>query len=226
MAVSEAALDGRLRLAVYRAFATTGRAPAPAELADVVKADAGSVRAGFQRLAGARHLVLDDDGTVIMAHPFASIPLGFAVMGTRTLWWGGCAWDSFAIPHLVPDEPEVLVSTRCPGCGTPHAWTVGRDDPPPGDQVAHFLIPMARAWDDVVTTCANQRLFCSPDCVQRWLTETGHERGYVLDLATLWRLARHWYAGRLDAGYVRREPDQARDYFRDVGLTGPFWGLG
>lgn len=79
MDMSAAALDERLRLAVYRAFATTGRAP---ELADMVEADAGSVRAGLQRLAGARHLVLDDDGTVIMAHPFASIPLGFAVMGS------------------------------------------------------------------------------------------------------------------------------------------------
>jgi hypothetical protein len=46
-----------------------------------------------------------------------------------------------------------------------------------------------------------------------------------MDLATLWRLARGWYAGRLDHGYVRRDPSQAADYFRSVGLTGPFWGL-
>ena len=35
-------------------------------------------------------------------------------MGRETLWWGGCAWDSFAVPHLVDREPEVLVSTQCP----------------------------------------------------------------------------------------------------------------
>ena len=23
-------------------------------------------------------------------------------MGARVLWWGGCAWDSFALPHLLP----------------------------------------------------------------------------------------------------------------------------
>lgn len=37
-----------------------------------------------------------------MAHPFTAVPLGFSVMGQDTLWWGGCAWDSFAIPHLLP----------------------------------------------------------------------------------------------------------------------------
>jgi hypothetical protein len=171
-------------------------------------------------------VVLGDDGAIVMAHPFASIPLGFAVMGDHTLWWGGCAWDSFAIPHLVPGEPEVLVSTRCPGCGRALAWVVGRDAPPAGDEVAHFLVPMSRAWDEVVTTCANQRLFCSDACVQQWLDNSGQQRGYVMDLATLWRLAERWYDGRLDSGYVRREPAQARDYFRQAGLDGPFWGLG
>ena len=46
-----------------------------------------------------------------------------------------------------------------------------------------------------------------------------------MDLATLRRLAQGWYAGRLDRGYVRRDPTEAADYFRSVGLTGPFWGL-
>jgi hypothetical protein len=46
-----------------------------------------------------------------------------------------------------------------------------------------------------------------------------------MDLATLWRLAQHWYDGRLDRGYRRREPAQVADYFRAVGLRGSFWGL-
>ena len=111
-------------------------------------------------------------------------------MGRDTLWWGGCAWDSFALPHLLPDEPEVLVSTRRPGCGTAHAWTVGRDVPPDGTHVAHFLVPVADIWDDVVHTCGHQRLFCDEGCVDRWLAATGNAKGYVMDLATLWRLAR------------------------------------
>jgi hypothetical protein len=160
-----------------------------------------------------------------MAHPFASLPLGFAVMGRQTLWWGGCVWDSFALPHLLPDEPEVLVATRCPGCGAPHAWVVDRVGPPEGSQIAHFLVPARSMWDDVVRTCGNQRVFCGNDCLDRWLEAVGEQRGYVADLATVWRLASHWYDGRLDHGYRRREPAAAADYFRSVGLAGEFWGL-
>jgi hypothetical protein len=46
-----------------------------------------------------------------------------------------------------------------------------------------------------------------------------------MDLATLWGLACNWYTGRLDTPYVRRDPESAKEYFRSVGLHGPFWGL-
>lgn len=214
-----------VRLAIYKALAADGRAPGPADLAASLGYGEEAVRAAMRALAATRHLVLDRDDRVLMAHPFSSIPLGFSVMGAGTLWWGGCAWDSFALPHLVPGEPEVVVATRCPGCGKPLAWVVGREAPPAGDEVAHFAVPVARMWEDVLVTCGNQRLFCGEACVAAWLAATGRERGYVMDLATLWRLARGWYAGRLDRGYVRREPAAASAYFRDAGLSGGFWGL-
>jgi len=214
-----------LRLAVYRSF-VAGTVPGVERLTVATGASAEEVRRGLAELHRDRHVVLADDGvTIRMAHPFTSVPLGFSVMGAATVWFGGCAWDSFAIPHLLPDEPEVLVATRCPGCGTPHAWVVTATEPPPGDQVAHFLVPTAHIWDDVVHTCGNQRLFCGESCVTEWLDRTGNQRGYVMDIPTLWRLAAHWYDGRLDRGYVRREPAAAAEYFRSVGLHGPFWGL-
>jgi hypothetical protein len=218
-----------LRLAVYRSFAERGAAPSPSELATALDQPPDAIDAGLGRLAADRHVVLRPDDTggdrIVLAHPFAAIPLGFSVMGPETLWWGGCAWDSFALPHLVDGVDEVLVATRCPGCGAALVWTVDAAAPPGGDQVAHFLVPAARIWDDVVHSCANQRLFCSDACVERWLARTGHARGYVMDLATLWRLAAHWYDGRLERGDRRREPAEAADYVRQVGLSGPFWGL-
>jgi hypothetical protein len=214
-----------LRLTIYHGLARTGRAPGIDALARDLSASEAGIRDGLRDLAKARHIVLGPDEAIVMAHPFATVPLGFSVMGRETLWWGGCAWDSFALPHIVPDEPEVLVSTRCPGCGKPHAWVVGRNAPPDGEQVAHFLLPVQRIWDDVLRACGNQRLFCDPGCVDRWLAATGNERGYVMDLATLWRLGSRWYEGRLERGYVRREPSAAAQYFREVGLDGAFWGL-
>lgn len=222
--------DGRtedVRVAVYAHFARTGRALTPSELAATVGVTPDGARHALEILHARHDVVLDADDRdrIVMAHPFASVPLGFSVMGSRALWWGGCAWDSFAIPHLVDDEPDVLVATRCPACDSPHSWVVGQAAPPPGEQVAHFLTPVDRLWDDIVHSCAHQRLFCSVECVDAWLAETGLARGYVMDLGTLWRLARGWYAGRLARGHVRRDPVGAAAYFAEVGLHGRFWGL-
>ena len=213
-----------VRLAVYDGFRRIGRAPSQFGLAAAAGIGPDQVPEALAALHRSRDVVLRD-GAIAMAHPFTSVPLGFSVMGERVLWWGGCAWDSFAIPHLIPEERTVLVATTCPGCGAPLAWVVDDRRPPDGTEVAHFLTPVQRIWDDVVHSCGHQRLFCSIDCVDRWLARTGRERGYVMDLETLWALARDWYRGRLDAGYRRREPSEAAEYFRSVGLHGPFWGL-
>lgn len=213
-----------LRLAVYEHF-RRGVTPRVADLATQMSVTREDVAAGLATLAATRHLALGPDGEIAMAHPFPAVPLGFSVMGRDTLWWGGCAWDSFALPHLVPDQGPMLVATTCPACDRAHAWRVDDQAPPAGDQVAHFLVPAARMWDDVVHTCGNQRIFCSGVCVTTWLDRAGAARGYVMDLPTLWRLASGWYAGRLDRGYVRREPSAAADYLRSVGLSGAFWGL-
>jgi Alkylmercury lyase len=191
-----------------------------------VSATEDDVRSGLATLAAARHVALGPDGEIAMAHPFTAVPLGFSVMGRNVLWWGGCAWDSFALPHLLPEQGPMLVATTCPACERPHAWRVDDEEPPAGDQVAHFLVPAAHMWDDVVHTCGNQRIFCSEACVATWLHRSGHQRGSVMDLPTLWRLASGWYAGRLERGYVRHEPSAAADYLRGVGLSGAFWGLG
>lgn len=215
----------RVRRAVYRHLAETGSAPQREALAARLGLTVAEVDEAYAALAEAHHLVLDEDGQIVLAHPFATRNFGFSVMGASTLWWGGCAWDAFAIPNLVQAEPSVLVATTCPACAKPMAWTVDASAPPEGPGVAHFLVPAARIWDDVVHTCGNQRIFCDTDCIENWLATTGNARGSVFDLNVLWRLAAHWYDGRLDSPYRRREPSQARDYFHSVGLHGTFWGL-
>jgi hypothetical protein len=213
-----------LRLAVFETFRRRGGAPSVHGLAHQLAVSEAEVQEGLEDLARRRHLVLGDRGEIVMAHPFSAVPLGFSVMGPRNLWWGGCSWDSFALAHLLDDEPDVLVATRCPGCDRPGAWVVDRDGPPEGDWLAHFLVPAAHMWDDVVHTCRNQRLFCSEGCIGAWLSRHDHHRGYVMDLDTLWRLAGRWYEGRFTRGYVRREPGEAAAFLRSVGLVGPFWG--
>lgn len=130
-----------VRLCIYRGLAATGRLPDRAELV-ATAGDAERLAGAIDELAAERHVARGCDGEIVLAHPFATRSFGFSVMSVDTLWWGGCAWDSFAIPHLV-DAGEVLVATRCPGNRRPLARAVGPDGPPPGDEVAHFLVPSA-----------------------------------------------------------------------------------
>ncbi|WP_141843790.1 organomercurial lyase [Humibacillus xanthopallidus] len=213
-----------LRVAVYDRF-RRGEAPKVQALAADLAVPPAEVTAGLRALVAQRHIALGADGEIAMAHPFTAVPLGFSVMGRDRLWWGGCAWDSFALPHLLPEQGPMVVATTCPACDRAHAWRVDNEQPPPGEQVAHFLVPTTQMWDDVVYTCGHQRIFCSENCVSAWLGLSGKERGYVMDLPTLWRLASGWYAGRLERGYVRREPSAAAGYLQEVGLSGAFWGL-
>ena len=171
-----------IRLAIYTSLASTGHAPRHCGAGR----DAGG-RPGRDRgrppaaRGGAPSRARRRRAGGVLAHPFSTIDLGFSVEGTRQpLWWGGCIWDSFAIPHLVPGEPEVLVATTCQGCGQAHAWIVGREGPPEGDQVAHFIVPAAHMWDDVVFTCGNQRVFCERTLDQR---SRGAERPDAVRLA-------------------------------------------
>ena len=135
-----------LRLAVYRAFARDGRAPQNRVLAQQLGTDPAGIEAGLRALATARHLVLDAEGRIVLAHPFASIPLGFSVMGARTLWWGGCAWDAFALPQLVVSEPgrpgrhPVPRVRQAAGVGCRPGWTPARprDGPLPGPDGARL----------------------------------------------------------------------------------------
>jgi len=219
--------QNELRLLVYRQFADHARVTGTDEVAAAFDVPAVEALAALRALDDAHLLVLDAARRrIVMAHPWAAGPMGFMVASDRQKWWGGCAWDSFAIPALVGSA--CLVATHCPACGRVLALDVHPDTPPspgpgPGEIVAHLPVPVTRMWDDVVLTCSSQLLFCNRAHVADWLARTGMREGAVLGLTALWHLATGWYAGRLSAAYRRRTPAEAAEFFRSIGLTGDFW---
>jgi hypothetical protein len=218
-----------LRVHVYRQFAEHARATGTDEVAATFGMPTADALDALRALHDAHLLVLDPGRRrIVMAHPWATGPMGFVVVSDTQKWWGGCAWDSFAIPALVGSA--CLVATHCPACARVLALDV-RPDMPPGDSagdgasemVAHLPVPVSRMWDDVVLTCSSQLLFCNRSHVADWLARTGTPAGAILSLTALWNLATGWYAGRLSPAYRRRTPAEAADFFTSIGLTGDFW---
>lgn len=68
-------------------------------------------------------------------------------------------------------------------------------------------------------------LFRSEEHVDRWREARSIARGAVLTVDQCWRLARAWYADRLDPTWRRKTPEEAEAVFAELGLTGPFWRL-
>jgi hypothetical protein len=121
-----------LRAEIMRRFAETG---APPELADSPE---------LRALAERHVVVLDADGAIVMAHPFAAHRRGAEVEASGRVWWGNCAWDGLGIvaalgladATLTAQDVTLLVS----------------DGEPVGGAVFHVAVPAAHWWDDVAHT--------------------------------------------------------------------------
>jgi len=61
--------------------------------------------------------------------------------------------------------------------------------------------------------------------VDRWLAKSGREKGVVLSIEQVWRLARAWYADPRSPTWRFRTRDENQAVLASVGLTGPFWQL-
>lgn len=212
-----------VRLFVYRSFAENGTSVQASDIAVRFEITEDEALHALHQLHDAHLIVLDNDRrSIVMAHPWANKNLGFVVASSQQKWWGGCAWDSFAIPSIVNEK--CLVATHCPSCEHAIAVDVHPDRPPHAESlVAHFLVPVTEMWHDVVYSCSNQLLFCNRQHVDDWLEKTGNVFGTALDLSTLWLLATEWYKGRLTPEYRRRNTDEAAEFFKGIGLTGDFW---
>lgn len=143
--------DVRVKQAVYRHFAETGRAPSVAEVAGRASLDVEGVREAYRSLAGQRLLVLEADGASIrMAPPFSGVPTQHVVACGGVEFFANCAWDALGIPAAL--QAPGTVSSRCGQSGEPLELAVGLRGPEPSDWLFHCLVPAASWWDDIVFT--------------------------------------------------------------------------
>ncbi len=68
-------------------------------------------------------------------------------------------------------------------------------------------------------------LFRSEEHVRRWCRTWRHNRGAVFSLEKGWRLAKAWYADRLNPAWRPFTPGERTALLRRLGFAGPFWRL-
>jgi|SRR6187399_92135 len=144
-------LDTRIKLAIYRHFAETGRGPTPEIVAERALADVADVVLGYARLRAQRVLALATDGvSIVMAPPFSGVPTPHVVTVGDVRYFANCAWDALGIPAALHRRGEV--ASRCEQSREPLLLRVGIDGPEPSSWLFHSLVPAAKWWDDIVFT--------------------------------------------------------------------------
>jgi hypothetical protein len=144
--------DTTVKLAIYRITAETGSIPNAAAVAEATDSSQSNVLAAFQRLHAKRLLVPEpaDPTRIRMAPPFSGIPTAFPVEALGRRYFANCVWDSYGIAAALHADAVIPASDGF--SGEPLTLEVRDDKPVLHPYVAHFAVPAANWWDDIVFT--------------------------------------------------------------------------
>ena len=141
-----------VKLAIYRTLAETTHAPSVADVAQQLGARVEDVQHAFGELHKKRLLVPEpgDPTHIRMAPPFSGVSTPFRVtIGTMT-YHANCVWDALGIPAAL--HADGMVRARDAQSGESMNLVIRDGAPKPTPCIAHFAVPAAHWWDDVIYT--------------------------------------------------------------------------
>jgi hypothetical protein len=145
------AFDKVVRFHVYDYVMREGLPPTIAETSFALSKPLNQVRDSLQRLADEHILVLQkQSGEILMANPFSSVPTAFLVKVENRSYYGNCIWDAMGIPAMLKQNATVEASCGCCSTAMNLKITNGLLEETRG--IAHFALPAAHWWNDIVFT--------------------------------------------------------------------------
>src|SRR2546423_1366858 len=145
-------LDTKVKLAIYEITAQSGCVPNSSKVSRKIDIDESEVLGAFGRLH-AKRLILPEPGDptrIRMAPPFSGIPTKFPVEANGKQYYANCVWDAYGIAAALRSD---AISRACDGhTGEPLTLEVKNGAPVSKSYVAHFAVPAAHWWDDLVFT--------------------------------------------------------------------------
>ena len=145
-------LDTRIKLAIYAVTTETGQVPNSSELSLKIDIEEKQILEGFKRLHAKRVLLPEpgDPTRIRMAPPFSGIPTKFSVEANGKKYYANCVWDAYGIAAALHCD---AISRASDGhTGEPLTLEVKNGAPVLKPYLAHFAVPAAHWWDDLVFT--------------------------------------------------------------------------
>jgi hypothetical protein len=153
----ESTVDSLVRLAILEMY-LAGKSPTVETVSLSLTLDAGETASAFDRLAAKRAIVLTP-GTrdILMAAPFAGKPTDHRVRVGDRVYHANCIWDALGVPAMLAGDgrpADATIETTCVDCSQSLMLEVsqGTVTARPDGVVAHFAVPAARWWEDIVFT--------------------------------------------------------------------------
>ena len=141
-----------VKLKIYEMIARGGRMPDAFDLANELDLPVEQIRTSFKHLYAKRLLVLepDNDNKIRMAPPFSGIRTPFQVEVLDKSYYANCVWDAYGVAAALQEQAVIRASDGY----TREALTlqVVGGKPVPCDYLAHFAVPAAHWWDDIIYT--------------------------------------------------------------------------
>ncbi len=145
-------LDTKVKLAIYDLTAATGQVPNSSEVARKIDIDESEVLAAFAHLY-AKRLIFPEPGDptrIRMAPPFSGVPTSFPVEANNKRYYANCVWDAYGIAAAL--HSDAVSHARDGYSGEPLTLEVRNNQPVLKPYLAHFAVPAADWWDDLVFT--------------------------------------------------------------------------
>ena len=144
--------DNRVKLNLYNTIVETTRVPTSAQVAEALGRSVQEIEEAFRRLAARRLLVLER-GTasrIRMAPPFSGVQTPFLVRAGGKAYFANCVWDALGVSAALHLDAWVEASDGL--TGEPLDLEVRGGKPSPRPFAAHFAVPAAHWWDDILHT--------------------------------------------------------------------------
>jgi len=145
-------LTTAVKLNIYQTIARTAKAPDVAQVAEGMELPLADVQREFKALAGQRLLVLEpgDEGQIRMASPFSGIKTPFLVHAGGKSYYANCCWDVLGVAAALHEDADI--AAHCAYSGVPLPIRVRNGRVEPVDCIAHFAVPAAMWWQDIIYT--------------------------------------------------------------------------
>lgn len=144
--------DTTVKTALYRIIADSARMPDAGEVSQELGMHVDDVVLAFGRLHQKRLLVPEpgDPSRVRMAPPFSGIETPFLVHANGKAYYANCIWDALGVAAAL--HAHAVVDTCDGHTGEAMRMEVRDGGPVSTPCVAHFAVPAAKWWADIIFT--------------------------------------------------------------------------